>query len=498
MVKTGKKAAFKLNEKQTAMVNLPAQFVTSKSANQKGQKYSSLVDYANDKNKTNEENNEAISELKTLADEFKQTGYANRTNAVTEDHPIFGPNKLNYNNHDISVLRKQLDTAQSNGNNIHELAFSIRGDWLVKNNLFDPETGVIDQNRLKHAEQTVAKTLINQGFKLPLGESEKDVVWFGVIHQDTDHLNMHLWFAKISPETRPEMIKQEGPYKGEPKGTIPLAVIERAKREFRNELMSVSEKKKRTEVLKGLGHLKSELVESVQNTMLEDKYSRDLEKIYDALPKNMKGRWQVGNSSIEATNTQMSKANHLTNRLLDKIFGNELHDEYSDFQKLAYKFDEINIEDQGVMRKGQQLFFEKRDADLRKRLANGLYRQFNASNTVDVSSLEKMLDSVKKYHKLVNYNVSGLKRNGEVGAYSENQRTLRADPNTIQPILGSTDYQQIPRFKNLSHSMTRVSRMFQMDIRSEVNAERKFLTNQKKVEEDRVQVEDISQYSPKL
>ncbi|KQB81142.1 hypothetical protein AN225_03985, partial [Leuconostoc lactis] len=60
MVKTGKKAAFKLNEKQTAMVNLPTQFVTAKSANQKGQKYSSLVDYANDKNKTNEENNEAI------------------------------------------------------------------------------------------------------------------------------------------------------------------------------------------------------------------------------------------------------------------------------------------------------------------------------------------------------------------------------------------------------------------------------------------------------
>ena len=46
--------------------------------------------------------------------------------------------------------------------------------------------------------------------------------------------------------------------------------------------------------------------------------------------------------------------------------------------------------------------------------------------------------------------------------------------------------------------MTRISRIFQMDIRSEVNAERKFLTNQKKVEEDRVQVEDISQYSPKL
>lgn len=84
--------------------------------------------------------------------------------------------KLNYDNHDISVLRKDLDEAQKNGNNIHELTFSIRGDWLVKNNLYDPETRMIDQNKLKHAEQEVAKTLINKGFNLPLGEDENDVV----------------------------------------------------------------------------------------------------------------------------------------------------------------------------------------------------------------------------------------------------------------------------------------------------------------------------------
>ena len=86
---------------------------------------------------------------------------------MTETHPIFGEEKLNYDNHDISQLRKQLDEAQANGNNIHGLAFSIRGDWLVENNLYDPETQVIDQNKIKHAEQEVAKTLINKGFNLP-------------------------------------------------------------------------------------------------------------------------------------------------------------------------------------------------------------------------------------------------------------------------------------------------------------------------------------------
>ncbi|CUW14234.1 FIG00773359: hypothetical protein [Leuconostoc gelidum subsp. gasicomitatum] len=35
---------------------------------------------------------------------------------------------------------------------------------------------VIDQNKLKHAEQEVTNTLSNKGFNLPLGENEKDVV----------------------------------------------------------------------------------------------------------------------------------------------------------------------------------------------------------------------------------------------------------------------------------------------------------------------------------
>ncbi|MCT3042721.1 hypothetical protein EFN41_06465 [Leuconostoc mesenteroides] len=88
---------------------------------------------------------------------------------------------------------------------------------------------MLDQNKLKRAEQVVAKKLINQGFSLPLGETPEDVAWFGVIHQDTDHLNMHLWFAKVSPETRPEMLKQTGPYKGQQVGVIPLTNIEEAK-----------------------------------------------------------------------------------------------------------------------------------------------------------------------------------------------------------------------------------------------------------------------------
>lgn len=54
--------------------------------------------------------------------------------------------------------------------------------------------------------------------------------------------------------------------------------------------------------------------------------------------------------------------------------------------------------------------------------------------------------------------------------------------------MGATDYQQIPKFNGLSHSLTRISRIFQMDICSEVNAERISLRNQ---EQERIQMDSL-------
>lgn len=523
MAKTGEKAAFSLNEKRTAMVNLPAQFVTASAANKKGQSFSSLVDYANDKNKTSEVNNESITELVDLKDQFKDSGYANRTDAITEKNPIFGRDKLNYNNHDISMLRKSLDEAQSNGNNIHELAFSMRGDWLVENNLYDPETGTIDQNRLKHAEQKVANILINDGFKQPLGESAKDVVWFGAIHQDTDHLNMHLWFAKVSPETRPEMIKQDGPYQGQPKGVIPLAIIEKTKREFRNELVSANAKDKRTEILKGIGHLKKDLVSTAEINLIQDKYAGQIEEIYDALPHARKGRWQVGNTTLTAKNNQMSEANHLTNKLLDQIFDAELNNEYTEFKQLTKQYDAINIVDQGVLRKGQKSFSENKDANLRKRLANGLYRQLNQVDDSDMKPLEQLLQHAKKQHITT---LEITERHSQETGLKEKKfddmpfPTLKSQPATeVNPILGEHDGNhsqyysldeydsnytqnsskekkqlnplpnskvpdskgdQLPSYNHSNSTLKKISRVFQNDIRSEVNAERQFLRNKER------------------
>lgn len=490
MTKTGEIAAFALGENKTAMVNLPAQFVTSNTADMKGQKYSDLVDYANNSEKTSDLNNESITDLIDLKEQFSKPGYANRNSAVTETHPIFGQEKLNYDNHDISVLRKNLDEAQENGNNIHELAFSIRGDWLVKNNLYDPETRMIDQNKLKHAEQEVAKRLINKGFNLPLGEDENDVVWFGVLHQDTDHLNMHLWFAKKGRDTRPEMLKQEGKYKGQPIGVIPLEVIEQAKRQFRKQLMSSQELRRHQEILKSVGGFKKEIVETAPDNLLNDRHAKAIKQIYDALPQDMKGRWQVGNAHLTAGKGTMAKANQLTNQLLDDLFAKELKPEYEGFKTLAQEYDAINVEDQGVMHKGQRKWSENKEDELRKCLANQLYKHLAQIEDTSLKDIDQQMS------ELLN-NVKQREKGGHVVKTkmisSPQKKNLPPKPltNNVNPNSKNLGNQMPMR----GGSFNKISRLWRQDIRAETNAERQFLRNQKKVEQEKAQEEYESQIS---
>ena len=70
----------------------------------------------------------------------------------------------------------------------------------------------------------------------------------------------------------------------------------------------------------------------------------------------------------------MAETNLLTNRLLDDLFAKELKPEYEGFKSLAQGYDAINIEDQGVMRKGPRKWSENKEDELRKRLANQLYK----------------------------------------------------------------------------------------------------------------------------
>lgn len=376
MAKTNGTAQFKTGESKSASVLFLAKFTTAKDSAAKGQSYSGLIKYAEKQGKTSEFNNVSVSD--TL-DADEGYGYANRPTATTEDHPLFNSDKLNLEPDDVKELRGQLDEAQANGNPIHEMAFSIRGDWLIENELYNPHTQEIDHDTLKHAQQGIVQGIFDKSFPLPLGETPDDVVWFGVIHQDTDHLNMHLWFAKKSEENRPEMIHEKI---GEPKGYMNFKAKKQAEAKFRYELQNEGTRVARAKVYGRVDQIRQSIKEDGLKILDSDtKYLADLKEIYDVLPQHLRGRWKVGNvSDLMAQETGvMADANNKVGQLVDKLLKDELKDEYAAYQLETEKGDDLQRNIHGEQRQGQTSWSQQRDARLRKELANGIYREFNTS-----------------------------------------------------------------------------------------------------------------------
>lgn len=380
MAKTGGFANFATGEKKTGAVLLPTHFTTAAQATKAGKQFGNLVrTYAAKSSKVMDENNQALVDI-TDAEQVQESsnsfGYSSRFSATGDEHPLFDSHTLNMTDEQMDNLEEKLNLAQANGNILHEMAFSMRGDWLVENGLYNPETKQLDQDKLKRAEQHIVKDLFEKGGPQPLGEGPNDVVWFGAVHQDTDHLNMHIWYAKLSPETRPSMLHQNG----EPKGVIDFKAKHQAESKFRYELESEATKMQRANVYEAVGNYRGQIKQdSLTKLDQAHKYTPDLQKIYDVLPQDLRGRWKVGNTDKLVTDdkSRMIPANRQMNTLIDKLLTHELKDDYQAFKETAQKMDDMMTETHGQQHQGQAKWSETQDQRLRKELANGIYRQFN-------------------------------------------------------------------------------------------------------------------------
>lgn len=146
--------------------------------------------------------------------------------------------------------------------------------------------------------------------------------------------------------------------------------------------------------MKGVGGFKQEIVETAPENLLNDRHAKAIKQIYEALPQDMKGRWQVGNGHLTAGKGKMAKANQLTNQLLDDLFAKELKPEYDDFKSLAQEYDAINIEDQGVMHKAQHKWSENKEDELRKRLANQLYKHLAQIEDTSLNDIDQQMSEL--------------------------------------------------------------------------------------------------------
>ncbi|MCT4380488.1 hypothetical protein EFE13_05470 [Leuconostoc pseudomesenteroides] len=162
---------------------------------------------------------------------------------------------------------------------------------------------------------------------------------------------------------------------------------------------------------------------------------------------------------------------------------------------MAQEYDAINIEDQGVMHKGQLKWSENKEEELRKRLANQLYKHLaqiedTSLNDID-QQMSELLSNVKKRDK------GGITDKTKIASSPEEIKLTpkpwfdNVNPNITKKHIGD----QMPV---RGGSFNKISRLWRQDIRAETNAERQFLRNQKKVEQEKANEEYESEISRRL
>jgi hypothetical protein len=143
-----------------------------------------------------------------------------------------------------------------------------------------------------------------------------------------------------------------------------------------------------------------------------------------------------------------------------------------------------------VMHKGQRKWSENKEDELRKRLANQLYKHLaqiedTSLNDID-QQMSELLSHVKKRDKGGNVDRTKI-------ASSPQEKNSPSKP-LLNNVKQNPKYigDQMPV---RGGSFNKISCLWRQDIRAEINAERQFLRNQKKAEQEKAQEEYESQIS---
>ncbi|MGX6466945.1 IS110 family transposase, partial [Leuconostoc falkenbergense] len=198
---------------------------------------------------------------------------------------------------------------------------------------------------------------------------------------------------------------------------------------------------------------------------------------------------------LTAGKGKMSKANQLTNQLLDDLFEKEFKPEYEGFKSLAQEYDVINIEEQGVMHKEQRKWSENKEDELRKRLVNQLYKHLAQIEDTSINDIDQQMSELLSHVK--KRDTGGITDKTKIASSHEEIKLTpkplldNVNPNITKEHIGD----QMPV---RGGSFNKISRLWRQDVRAETNAERQFLRNQKKVEQEKANEEYESEISRRL
>lgn len=329
--------------------------------------------------------------------DYMKRNYATKVNDKDRTG-IFTDKTLNADVSEAKKLKEMLNQAHENKSILWRGVVSFDNNFLKENGIYDPDTGFLNQTRLK---QVMQKTMSNVVRREHLSRSS---FWWGNIHLNTDNVHIHIGLSEIHSE-RP-MIYYAPRNRKERKGKFSQKTIKVIKSNVYNGLLREDSRQRNLEYEKKIATLRDELLKKIEQKEIE-KLNRVerffLNQALEHFPEGKKLRYK--SNAIDFKMSKFFIARYVdyqlqsdpllyqnyqkyTRKLLENYQGvyqkgtarekNELH------QKLVKSY---GVQTARAFRNGQMdRFLAKREAELRERLGN---RTLNYIQSVVVANKNK-------------------------------------------------------------------------------------------------------------
>lgn len=206
---------------------------------------------------------------------------------------LFSETSDKFTDEQKAFYKKQFALAQENGSILWQNVISFRNDWLAQQNLYDAETGLVDEVRLRNVTREAMRVMLkNEGM-------EKSVVWTAALHFNTDNLHIHIAVAEPFPQ-REEVIREGIPQR---KGRLKQSTLDKMKSEVANRIVDRSEE---------LAHINALIRDNIIASRPSDAFMKDQTlrslflQLHENLPSDQR-QWKYGMNSIKRLRPQIDE-----------------------------------------------------------------------------------------------------------------------------------------------------------------------------------------------
>lgn len=288
----------------------------------------------------------------------------------------FGGNNLKPE--EKQLLKEQFLQAQENGSLMWQTVLSFDNRWLAENGLYDTETHVLDENKIKEVTRSaVTKMLKSEGLE--------NAVWSAAIHFNTDNIHVHI--ATVEPEPmrqkkeyvqyhetekngrkvkEPILDGQGHPVKREEYvGRFKQKNINLCKSVVVNEILN-----ERDNNLKINTIIRESIVKQKQNSSLlnDRELKEEFLRLYHKLPDVKRNLWNYNNNVMKARREDIDR--------LSELYLQRYHSkEYQELKQLL-KIQELKY--QQSYGKNEKSYQETKLLDLYTRLGNQILKEMRA------------------------------------------------------------------------------------------------------------------------